>query len=96
YRRPAVADWIRENELATLPRTASIGTGGFVIAHLGMNPRATIAMSDQDYLIFDAFSDPAYWSAVDASKVKHLVKSGAYDRISDVAGIVVLVKKRRL
>jgi uncharacterized membrane protein len=96
YRRPTAADRIRENELATLPRTASIGTGGFVVAHLGMNPHATIAMSDQDYLVFDAFSDPAYWSTLDTFKVQHLVKSGAYYEISNTAGLVVLMKKRGL
>jgi uncharacterized membrane protein len=90
YRQPAPADAIREHALSTLPRTASVGTGGFVIAHLGMNPHATIAMSDQDYLVFDAFSDPAFWSANDAPKVAHLTKSGAYRKTFDNAGIVVL------
>jgi uncharacterized membrane protein len=93
YRHATVADRIRENELARLPRSASIGTGGFVIAHLGMNPHATIAMSGQDYLIYDAFTDPAYWSANDAPKVEQLVTSGAYQKVYDAAGIVVLAKK---
>jgi uncharacterized membrane protein len=62
YRKPTVDDWKREYDLGTLPGSASIGTGGFIIGHLGMYPRATIAMSDQDFLIFDAFSDPGFWT----------------------------------
>lgn len=93
YRQPTAADGIREHELATLPRTTSVGTGGFVIAHLGMNPHATIAMSDQNYLVFDAFTDPAFWSAIDAPKVAKLVKAGAYNKIFDGVGIVVLERK---
>ncbi len=90
YRQPTIDDQIRERELAKLPRTATIGTGGWIIGHLGMKPHATIAMSDQDYLVFDAFTDPAYWSANDAPKVAQLVKSHLYDKIFDAAGIVVL------
>jgi uncharacterized membrane protein len=91
YRQPTKADAARENELTMLPRNASIATGGFVIAHLGMYPHANIAMSDpQDYLIFDAFSDPAFWAAVDAPKVAQLIKSGTYRKFYDGAGIVVL------
>lgn len=94
YRQVTVDDRIRENELRSLPRTASIGTGGWIIAHLGMNPQATIAMSGgEDYLVFDAFTDPAYWNAIDASKVKQLVKSSAYRTVFDRAGIVILRKK---
>jgi hypothetical protein len=96
YRHATAADQIRENELAALPRTASIGTGGFVIAHLGMKPHATIAMSGQDYLVFDAFTDPAFWNAQDLPKVKQLVKGGAYDEIFDGAGVVVLAKRHGL
>ncbi|MBV8530359.1 MAG: DUF2079 domain-containing protein, partial [Candidatus Eremiobacteraeota bacterium] len=90
YRPVTIADRTREHELATLPRTAAIGTGGWVIGHLGMKPRATIAMSDQEYLIFDAFTDPAYWRTQDAPKVARLVKTAAYAKIYDGAGIVVL------
>jgi hypothetical protein len=94
YRLPARADAAREDELTTLPRNASIATGGFVIAHLGMYPHANIAMSDtQDYLIFDAFSDSAFWATIDAPKVAQLVKSGAYRKFYDGAGIVVLVRR---
>jgi uncharacterized membrane protein len=96
YRHATAADQIRENELAALPRTASIGTGGFVIAHLGMKPHATIAMSGQDYLVFDAFTDPAFWNAQDLPKVKQLVKGRAYDEIFDGAGVVVLAKRHGL
>lgn len=93
YRQPTSADAGRENELTTLPRNARIATGGFVIAHLGMYPRANIAMSDpQDYLIFDAFSDPAFWATIDAPKVAQLIKSGAYRKFYDGDGIVVLVR----
>lgn len=94
YRRPTAADVRREDELNTLPRDASIATGGFVIAHLGMYPRANIAMDDpQDYLIFDAFSDPAFWKANDAPKVAQLIKSGTYRKYYEGAGIVVLGKR---
>lgn len=93
YRHVTIADGIRENELARLPRTAGIGTGGWIIGHLGMNPHATIAMSGQDYLVFDAFTDPTYWKTIDAFKVKQLVRSGAYDKVFDEAGLVVLEKR---
>lgn len=93
YRKPTMDDWKRERQLAALPRTASIGTGGFVIAHLGMYPRATIAMSDQDFLVFDAFSDPAFWHAYDSQKVAQLVKSGSYRIVLQQTGIVVLARK---
>ena len=61
-----------------------------------MDPHATIAMSDQDYLVFDAFTDPNYWRTIDASKVKELVESGAYYKSFDGVGIVILAKKQRL
>lgn len=93
YRQPVAADRIRERELATLPRTASIGSGGFVLAHLGMYPHATVAMDGQDYLIFDHFSDPAGWSDGDQTKVRQLVASGAYRQIYDDAGMAVLAKR---
>jgi hypothetical protein len=57
-----------------------------------MYPHATVAMSDEQYLVFDAFTDPAYWRARDAAKVRRLVASGAYHEILDGAGIVVLAK----
>lgn len=95
YRRPNAADRIRDQALAMLPRSAGIGTGGFVIAHLGTYPNATIAMSDgEEYLVFDAFTDPAYWSSIDKAKVGDLVRRGTYQRIFDGAGIVVLAKRR--
>jgi len=53
-------------------------------------------MSDQDYLVFDAFTDPNYWRTIDASKVKELVESGAYYKSFDGVGIVILAKKQRL
>ncbi|HYL28142.1 MAG TPA: DUF2079 domain-containing protein, partial [Candidatus Nitrosotalea sp.] len=93
YRQPAESDRARERELNSLPRTASVGTGGFILAHLGMNPHSTIAMSDQDYLVFDAFSDPQSWRNSDAAKVAQLVSTGAYAKVFDGDGIVVL--KRR-
>lgn len=93
YRAPTSDDRLREEELAALPRTATIGTGGWIIGQLGMYPHATIAMSNQDYLVFDAFTDPDYWKAIDVFKVERLVKNGAYERVFDKAGIVVLAKK---
>jgi uncharacterized membrane protein len=93
YRPPTIDDQLRERELATLPRAATIGTGGWIIGHLGMDPHATIAMSDQDYLVFDAFTDPTYWKTIDALKVEQLVKSGTYAKIFDKTGIVILAKK---
>jgi uncharacterized membrane protein len=94
YRHVTLSDRAREHVLASLPRTASIGTGGWVIGHLGMYPHATIAMSDQDYLVFDAFTDPAYWRAIDEPKVAQLVKNDAYAKAYDGAGIVVLKRRR--
>ena len=93
YRAPTEADAARERELLTLPRGASIGTGGFVIAHLGMFPHATIAMNGQDYLIFDGFSDPAASRAGDWPKIAELVASGAYAKVSSRDGLIVLKKR---
>jgi uncharacterized membrane protein len=93
YRPPTSDDRLRERELAALPRTATIGTGGWIIGQLGMDPHATIAMSDQDYLVFDAFTDPDYWKTIDVFKVDRLVKSGNYEKVFDKAGMVVLAKK---
>ncbi len=93
YRRPNAQDATREHVLATLPRSAVVGSGAFILPHIAMNPHATIAMENgQTYLVFDAFTDPAYWSAKDAPKVDRLVRSGAYRRAFAGAGIVVLVK----
>lgn len=93
YRQPTQADRIRDQDLNALPRTASVGTGGYLIAHLGMNPHATIAMNGQDYLVFDDFTDPALSKATDAPKILALVKSDAYVMVYDQAGIIAL--KRR-
>lgn len=93
YRHPTAADRIRERELAALPGTATIGSGAFVLAHLGMKPHATVAMDGADYVVFDRFSDPAGWSDGDEAKVSRLVSSGAYRKVYDDAGIVVLAKR---
>ncbi len=94
YRRPVAADRIRETELNRLPRTARIGTGSWVIGHLGMYPNATIAMFDgAPYLVFDAFTDPAYWNSTDRANVARFVRSGGYREIYNGAGIVVLAKR---
>lgn len=94
YRAPTAADALRDRELAGLPANATIGTGGWIIGHLGMKPHATIAMSDQDYLVFDAFTDPQYWHTMDAPKVARLVASGDYAKVFDGDGIVVLQRRR--
>jgi hypothetical protein len=69
-----------------LPRTASIGTSGWIIGHLGMNPHATIAMNGQDYLVFDAFTPGVL---VRQRRIQ------GHDEIFDGGGIVVLAKKDR-
>lgn len=93
YRKPGASDGERERYLAELPRTARVGTGGFIIAHLGMNPHATVAMFDgAPYLVFDAFNDPAYFRSVDRANVARLIAGGGYRLIYDHAGIVVLYK----
>ncbi|MBV9233641.1 MAG: DUF2079 domain-containing protein [Candidatus Eremiobacteraeota bacterium] len=92
YRRPSEADAARERILLALPRDAGVGTGGFVIAHLGMFPHATIAMDGQEYLIFDAFTDPAASRVGDWPKIARLVASGAYSKESDSDGLIVLKK----
>lgn len=94
YRRPVAADRIRERELASLPLTASIGAGAWVMAHIAMNPQATIAMSDgEEYLVFDHFTDPVYWIAADKPTIQRLTAHGTYQRVDDAAGMVIL--KRR-
>lgn len=91
YRRPAPEDRLRESVLATIPRTAVVGSGAWVLPHLAMNPHATVAMDNlQTYLVFDAFTDPTEWTAHDAAKVDALVQSGTYRRVYAGAGIVVL------
>jgi uncharacterized membrane protein len=92
YRGLTPDDRIREENLAKLPRGASIGTGGWIIGHLGMNPHATIAMSDQAFLVFDAFTDPAYWHNRDAARVSGLIASGRYRQLSHAAGLIVLAR----
>jgi len=92
YRGLTPDDRIREENLAKPPRGASIGTGGWIIGHLGMNPHATIAMSDQAFLVFDAFTDPAYWHNRDAARVSGLIASGRYRQLSHAAGLIVLAR----
>jgi hypothetical protein len=94
YRRPVPSDRIRDTELNRLPRTASVGTGAWVIGHLGMYPHATIAMFDgASYLVFDAFTDPAYWNSIDKANVRRFIRGGTYREIYNGAGIVVLAKR---
>jgi uncharacterized membrane protein len=94
HRRPVPADRIRETELNRLPRSARIGTGAWVIGHLGMYPNATIAMFDgATYLVFDAFTDPAYWNSTDKANVQRFIRGGTYREIYNGAGIVVLAKR---
>ncbi len=96
YRRPTPADRLRERALSNLPRNASIGSGVWVLPHIAMNPGATVAMSDGErYLVFDHFTDPGYWIAADRPTIRRLIGSGAYARIYDAAGIVILERKRR-
>lgn len=91
YRRPGPEDRLRDRVLSSLPRTAVVGSGAWVLPHLAMNPNATVAMENlQTYLVFDAFTDPAEWNAHDAAKVAGLVRSGTYRSIYAGAGIVVL------
>ena len=58
-----------------------------------MNPHATIAMNDQAFLVFDAFTDPTYWKNRDAGKVSGLIASGRYREVSNAAALVVLVRR---
>lgn len=91
YRQPSSVDEIRDRELQALPRSASIGAGPWVLPHIAMNPRATVAMRDgEQYLVFDHFTDPAYWIAADRPTIERLTTSGQYVQLYDRAGIVVL------
>jgi uncharacterized membrane protein len=95
YRRPAPVDRLRERTLSSLPRNASVGSGAYVLAHIAMNPKATVAMSDgEQYLVFDHFTDPGYWIAADRPTIQRLIERGAYARVYDAAGIVILERKR--
>jgi uncharacterized membrane protein len=95
YRRPTPVDRLRERILSNLPRNAGVGSGAFVLAHMGMNPEATVAMFDgAEYLVFDHFTDPGYWIAADRPAIGRLLGSGMYARIYDGAGIVILERKR--
>jgi uncharacterized membrane protein len=96
YRRPTTVDRLRERTLSNLPRNASVGSGVWVLPHIAMNPAATVAMTDDEqYLVFDHFTDPGYWIAADRPTIRRLTGSGAYTQIYDDAGIVILERKRR-
>jgi uncharacterized membrane protein len=96
YREPNAADGIRERELLALPRDASLGSGPWVLPHVAMNPRATVAMTEgEQYLVFDHFTDPSYWIATDRPTIQRLTKSRAYEQVYAGAGIVVLRRTHR-
>jgi uncharacterized membrane protein len=96
YRRPNMADRTRERELQALPRDASLGSGPRVLAHGAMNPRATVAMTEgEEYLVFDHFTDPSYWTAADRPTIQRLTKNRAYEQVYGGAGIVVLRRTDR-
>jgi uncharacterized membrane protein len=91
YRRPGAADRIRERELSALPHDASLGAGPWVLPHVAMNDSATVAMTEgEQFLVFDHFTDPAYWIAADRPTISRLTASRAYEQIYSGAGIVVL------
>jgi uncharacterized membrane protein len=95
YRRPTSADRLRERTLSNLPRNASVGSGAWVLPHVAMNPGATVAMTDgEEYLVFDHFTDPGHWIAADRPTIQRLISTGAYRRVYDGAGIVILERKR--
>ena len=91
---PTSVDYRREDVLTNLPRNASVGSGAWVLPHVAMNPRATVAMSDgEDYLVFDHFTDPGYWIAADRPTIRRLIASDSYTQVYDAAGIVILKRK---
>ncbi|HVR46632.1 MAG TPA: DUF2079 domain-containing protein [Candidatus Binatia bacterium] len=96
YREPNAADRIRDRELSALPRDASLGSGPWVLPHVAMNPRATVAMTEgEEYLVFDHFTDPSYWIAADHPTILRLTRTREYAQVYNGAGIVVLQRMDR-
>ncbi|HZV76631.1 MAG TPA: DUF2079 domain-containing protein [Candidatus Babeliales bacterium] len=91
YERPNAADRLREKELARIPRNVWVGTSVWILPHIAMNPHATIALDDMDYVVLYRFTESAPWPAGDRAKIAQLMKSG-YVRTFDGAGIIVLAR----
>jgi uncharacterized membrane protein len=91
-RKPDTDDVAREAILASLPRNASVFADDNIFAHLGMNPRASVNMHDQRYLIFDLGRETTLWNS---APIQGLIARKTYRVELQAHGIVVLQRNPR-
>jgi uncharacterized membrane protein len=92
YRAPGPHEGLLESTLAAIPPGASVGAEDQVFAHLGRRRSASVTMSGQDYFVFDRSQFSEQWRRVDRPLVDDLLLRGAYRKIFERDGIVVIRK----
>jgi Predicted membrane protein (DUF2079) len=96
---PGLAEMLLSHEAITLQLSTHYTATwiGYVLCAFvdGVSRVHSQSMFDgEEYLVFDHFTDPGYWIAADRPTIQRLIGSGAYTRIYDGAGIVILERKR--
>jgi uncharacterized membrane protein len=86
-RKPNAEDRAKEAIIASLPRSKSVWGDDDTFAHLGLNPRASVNMQGQDYLIFDRSEDAALWRS---APIQGLIARKIYRVVSNADGVVIL------
>jgi uncharacterized membrane protein len=90
YRRPNAHDAELERVLATLPRDADVGSEDEIFSHLGLDPNASIDISNQEWFVFDRGHYSDRWHFIDEPIVRRLLASRNYLIVRDVDGIVLI------
>lgn len=92
--RPTPADTTLQQTIANLPRDAAIATYDEVYAHLGLYPRAAIALKPEtEYVVYDAAYRSAYWTQHTFPRIKRARAEGRFALLSQRNGIVLLGRR---
>lgn len=93
YRLPDAHDAQLQLTIDALPARAEIGTEDEIFSHLGLDPNASIDLTDKRWILFDRTHYSDKWRLVDAPIVRKLLAEHRYAVVSDRNGIVLLQKK---
>jgi uncharacterized membrane protein len=90
YRRPDSHDAKLESALGTLPRNAEVGAEDEIFSHLGLDPRASIDLANQEWFVYDTTHYSDRWRRIDEPIVTRLIAQRVYSVASSDDGIVIL------
>lgn len=92
--RPTARDAAIEATIATLPRSATIGTYDEIYAHLGFFPGAAIGLrSSPQYVLYDERYVSQTWTGRILPRVRRALREGRYAVAADRDGVMLLQRR---